>query len=80
VDAAWLGLVRDLDARPEAVAGAQAGRVAATFLTHRLHVASGQVSRAHLDVAVRAVRRIPQRLLAGVDPDGQSGARGSMRT
>jgi hypothetical protein len=103
VDAAWLGLVRDLDARPEAVAGAQAGRVAATFLTHRLHVtsgqahtdvaaaqaitpeggllaglgaalAAGQVSRAHLDVAVRAVRRIPKRLLAGVDPDGRSGA------
>jgi hypothetical protein len=102
VDAAWLGLVRDLDARPEAVAGARAGEVAKTFLVHRLHVTSGQahtdvaaaqaitadggplsglgaalaaggVSRAHVDVAVRAVRRIPKRLLAEIAPDGRSG-------
>ena len=47
-ESAWLGLVRALDQRPQAVTGARAGFVAHTFLTHALH--RGQ--RAGLDVNV----------------------------
>ena len=103
LEAAWLGLVRDLDGRPEAVAGARPGTTAATFLIHALRVsngrahadvaaahaidpdtgqlpalgaamAAGQVSRGHLDVAVRTLTRVPARLATTFDQDGVSGA------
>ncbi len=103
LEAARLGLVRELDGRAGAVAGARAGQVAATFLVEAARVASGQahrdvaaarmvdpdggllaglgaalaagaVSRAHVEVAVGAVGRIPARLLAAVGVDGVSGA------
>lgn len=103
LEAAWLGLVRALDGRPEAVAGARPGKTAATFLIHGLRVsagrahadvaaahaidpdegplprmgaalAAGEVSRAHLDVAVRAIARIPAHLTRAMDADGVSGA------
>ncbi len=98
-----LGLVRELDSRPDAVPGARPERVAATFLIHALRsapgqayrdveaarelspdagrlpmmgreLASGEVSRAHVDVAVRALRRIPAQALARVGGDGCTGA------
>src|SRR4029077_16523654 len=37
-------------------------------------LAAGDVSRAHVDVAVRAVTRIPSHLTKTVDADGVSGA------
>jgi hypothetical protein len=83
-----LATVRALQARPEAVPGADGGKAGATFLIHGCRVspwqaardvaaaqasdpddgtlpllgaalAAGEVSRAHLDVAVAAVARIP---------------------
>jgi hypothetical protein len=45
LEAAWLGLVRDLDGRPEAVPGARAGEVAKTFLHHRLRLGRPQAGR-----------------------------------
>jgi Domain of unknown function (DUF222) len=38
VESGWLGLIRDLDTRPDAVAGARAGFVARTFLVEALHL------------------------------------------
>ncbi|MFN8074528.1 MAG: DUF222 domain-containing protein [Kineosporiaceae bacterium] len=143
VAAARLHLIAELDARPGAVAGAAAGRVAQTFLTGACRVGAGQagrdvaaartlpiataaatldtaadtadldptaaatdpaavagvvvpgslmggggagrlpvlaaafaagaVSRAHVDVAVKALSRIPSHLLAHVDEEGRSG-------
>ena len=105
VEAGRLGLVRDLDARPTAVAGAAPGRTAVTFLVHACRVspgqahrdvaaahalnaesgalpqmgaapASGEVSRAHVDVAVRTLTRIPTHLTRVVDAEGVSGRGG----
>ena len=45
VEAGWLGLVRDLDTRPDAVPGARAGEVAKTFLVHRLRRTPAQAGR-----------------------------------
>ena len=45
VEAGWLGLVRDLDARPDAVTGARPGEVAKTFLIHRLRQTPAQAGR-----------------------------------
>jgi hypothetical protein len=83
VAAVFLMAVRDLDSRPDAVAGARPGRVAKTFLEHRLRrshaaadvaaahalatdlpmlgdaLAAGEVSREHVDGAVRTLKRIP---------------------
>jgi hypothetical protein len=83
VDAVYLMAVRDLDSRPDAVAGARPGRVAKTFLEERLRrshaaadvaaahaladdlsmlgdaLAAGEVSREHVDGAVRTLKRIP---------------------
>jgi hypothetical protein len=97
LQAAWLGLVADLDSRPEAVPGARAGTVAQTFLravllrtggqaaadvraAHALSrdadpgagglpllgeaFASGAVSREHVDVALRTLRKLPRRVLS----------------
>jgi hypothetical protein len=85
--AAFLRAVRDLDSRPEAVAGARPGKVAKTFLEQRLRrsragadvaaahavsdalpmlgdaLASGEVSREHVDGAVRTLKRIPGHFL-----------------
>lgn len=50
LQAAWLRLVRELDRRPNAVAGARAGRVAQTFLRQALHrggAAARDVAAAH---------------------------------
>jgi hypothetical protein len=107
VESVWLGLVRDLDSREGAVAGARPGKAAHSFLTQALHVspgkaaadvaaahaldpdaapgegrlpamgaafAAGQVSRGHVDVAVRTLARIPRHLARGRGPDGVSGA------
>jgi hypothetical protein len=57
VEALWLGLVRDMDARPGAVPGARAGDVAKTFLVHRARIDSRQAAR---DVAAARA----------TDPDG----------
>jgi hypothetical protein len=57
VEAVWLGLVRDLDARPEAVPGARAGAVARTFLVHRVRLDARQAAK---DVAAAKA----------IDPDG----------
>ncbi|MFN8075091.1 MAG: DUF222 domain-containing protein [Kineosporiaceae bacterium] len=131
VQAARLHLIADLDSRPDAVAGAAAGRVAQTFLAGACRVGAGQaardvaaaralpvaeatcasatdatdaapadivapgsllgdgastrlpalaaafargaVSRAHVDVAVKAVARIPSSMLGGVDEQGRTG-------
>jgi hypothetical protein len=102
-EAAHLGLLRELDGRPEAVPGARPGQAGRTFLVHALRVAPGQagrdveaaraldpdggaltrvgvalaageVSRAHVDVAVRALGRVPAHLLAAVGADGTTGA------
>ena len=105
-ESVYLSAVRELDSRPDAVAGAVAGKGAATFLIHRCRVGAGQagldvaaaralnpdggvfpqlgaalaagaVHRAHVDVAVRALAKIPSRLLKRTDPDdpdGQTGA------
>ena len=99
VEAARLGLVRDLDARPGAVAGAGPGKTAVTFLVHACRVspgqahrdvaaahalnpdtgtlpemgaalAAGEVSRAHVDVAVRTLTRIPTHLSRALDAAG----------
>ena len=97
LQAAWLGLVADLDSRPEAVPGARAGTVAQTFLravllrtggqasadvraAHALlpdadpgaggmpslgaAFAAGTVSREHVDVALRTMRKLPRRVLS----------------
>ena len=48
VESGWLGLVRDLDSRPDAVAGARAGFVARTFLAETLNLGK----TAGLDVQV----------------------------
>ncbi|HEX2808694.1 MAG TPA: DUF222 domain-containing protein, partial [Kineosporiaceae bacterium] len=56
VEAMRLGLVRQLQARPQAVPGASAGRAAATFLIHGLRVSPAQAGR---DVAT-AVAIDPQ--------------------
>jgi hypothetical protein len=103
MQAARLSLIRDLDARPDAVAGARPDTTAATFLVHACRVSPGQAhrevaaahaldpdggqlpqlgaalangeeSRAHVDVAVRAMNRIPAHLTKAVDEDGVSGA------
>ena len=103
VEALRLGLVRDLDARPEAVPGVAPGRTAVTFLVHACRVspgqahrdvaaahalnpdtgvlpemgaalAAGEVSRAHVDVAVRTLARIPAHLCRAVGEEGVSGA------
>jgi hypothetical protein len=70
VEALRLGLVRQLQARPEAVPGASAGKAAATFLIHALRVSPAQAAR---DVATAVA----------IDPDtgdlpllGQALARG----
>ena len=102
-ESVYLSAVRELDSRPDAVAGAVAGRGAATFLFHRCRVGAGQagldvaaaralnpdggvfpqlgaalaagaVHRAHVDVAVRALAKIPTRLLKQTDDQGQTGA------
>jgi hypothetical protein len=57
VEAARLGLIRDLDERPETVAGARPDETAATFLVHACRVSPGQ---AHRDVAAAHA----------IDPDG----------
>jgi hypothetical protein len=56
-EAVWLGLVRDLDSRPDAVPGARAGDVARAFLVHRVRLDSRQAAR---DVAAAKA----------IDPDG----------
>ena len=104
LESAWLGLVADLDSRPEAVPGARAGCVAATFLragllrtagqaasdvraAHALAAdadpgkggmplmgaafAAGQVSREHVDVALKAVRKIPKTVLSAPLPTSE---------
>jgi Domain of unknown function (DUF222) len=96
LDSAWLGLVADLDSRPDAVPGARAGKIAQTFLRSGLlrtaaqasqdvraaHAlapdadpceggmpglgrafASGRTSREHVEVALRAVRKLPKKVL-----------------
>ena len=103
MQAARLSLIRDLDARPDAVAGARPDKTAATFLVHACRVspgqayrdvaaahaidpdggqlpqlgaalAAGEVSRAHVEVAVRAMNRIPAHLTRAVDEAGVCGA------
>jgi hypothetical protein len=82
----FLTEVYDLDGSPEEVPDARPGRVAETFLRHKLHrphpaadvraahalveelprlgkaLAAGDVSREHVEVAVRTLRRIPAHL------------------
>jgi outer membrane biosynthesis protein TonB len=102
MDAARLGLIRDLDTRPSAVPGAATGKTAATFLIHATNTspaqdhtdvtvaramdpetgplprtaaafAAGEISRAHTDVAVRCLHKIPKHLADAVDADGSTG-------
>jgi hypothetical protein len=101
LEAIWLRMVRSLDKRPGAVAGARRGKVAMTFLTERCRrspakaradvraahaidgksgelpvlgsvFSTGDVSREHLDVAVRALHRIPKNLRRGGEENGDS--------
>jgi hypothetical protein len=102
LEARRLAWIDALDARPEAVPGAAAGRVAVTFLIHAARsgraaafrdvraaaavaqdgplpllgaaLTAGEVSRAHVDMAARALNDIPKRLLRAVDDDGVTGA------
>jgi hypothetical protein len=103
VDAVRLGLIRDLDTRPDAVPGAFGGKTAATFLIHATDASSvqahadvtvaramdpevgvlrqtgaafaaGEISRAHAEVAVRCLHKIPKHLAEAVDADGVTGA------
>ena len=103
VDAAYLGVVRELDSRPDAVPGVRPGQAAKAFLVQAVHVesaqaardvsaaraldadtgdlpslgaayAAGEVTRGHVDVAVRALARVPRHLLTMADQDGATGA------
>jgi hypothetical protein len=66
LEAKFLHLVRDLDARPDAVKGARPGQVAATFLVHALNLSP---ARAAADVkAAHAIN--PGHLGAATAPDG----------
>jgi len=100
LEAVWLGMVRSLDGRPGAVAGARDGRIATTFLMERCRrspsracadvraahaidpgdgelpvlgraFSAGETSREHLDVAVRALHRLPKHLRKGADGSGE---------
>jgi hypothetical protein len=72
VEAVWLGLVRDLDARPDAVPGARAGAVARTFLVHRVRLDARQAAK---DVAAAKAAALDAGLLPGL---GAALARGEV--
>jgi hypothetical protein len=71
LEAVRLGLLRDLDARPDAVSGARAGEVAKTFLVHVCRVNPAQARRdvaaAHaVDPDCGTLPRLGQALAEGV--------------
>jgi hypothetical protein len=103
LEAAKLGLIAALDARPELIAEARPGKAAITYLTRALRLsrsqatrdaaaaaaiasaspelpamgaalAAGEVSRAHLDIAVKVIDAMPRVVKNLVSEDGVTGS------